>query len=43
MENYHEWTACQMYGHRYYLSEDESKMICQDCGDSYEAEVDEDA
>ena len=34
-DNYHEWTECEMYGHRFYAAETEFVMRCQDCGDEY--------
>ncbi len=37
MENYHEWTSCQMYGHRFYESETRPGVhVCQDCHEEYE-------
>ena len=36
MENYNEWTSCEMYGHLYVDSEvTEGLRICTDCGDTY--------
>ena len=34
--NYHEWTSCETYGHRFYAAETQGLMRCQDCYDEYE-------
>lgn len=34
MENYHEWTACEVYGHDY-QEEPKGRHYCLQCGDAY--------
>lgn len=37
MNDFQNWTACEMYGHNYTASElNAGRMVCLDCGESYE-------